>query len=129
MLTWISTGIIYSSRTIYLLSLKLRGQSVLELSVAQDLRDWHDLRPSELNINRDCLLIKNYLPIKFEASEAKHSWVFSFTRLKDTDIQTNRHVQRNSLCESLYCSLDNRSGKFLHLTRSHQVLQDLSVLI
>ena len=34
-LTWISIGIIYSSRTIYLPSLKLLGQSVLELSVAQ----------------------------------------------------------------------------------------------
>ena len=34
-LTWLSIGIIYSSRTIYLPSLKLLGQSVLELSVAQ----------------------------------------------------------------------------------------------
>ena len=43
LLTWISIGIIYSSRSIYLLSLKLLGQSVLELSVAQGLGDWHDL--------------------------------------------------------------------------------------
>ena len=35
LLTWISIGIIYWSRTIYLPSLKLLGQSVLELSVAQ----------------------------------------------------------------------------------------------
>ena len=35
LLTWISIGIIYSSRTIYLPSLKLLGQSVFELSVAQ----------------------------------------------------------------------------------------------
>ena len=35
LLTWLSIGIIYSSRTIYLPSLKLLGQSVLELSVAQ----------------------------------------------------------------------------------------------
>ena len=35
LLTWISIGIIYSPRTIYLPSLKLLGQSVLELSVAQ----------------------------------------------------------------------------------------------
>ena len=35
LLTWISIGIIYLSRTIYLQSLKLLGQSVLELSVAQ----------------------------------------------------------------------------------------------
>ena len=35
LLTWKSIGIIYSSRTIYLPSLKLLGQSLLELSVAQ----------------------------------------------------------------------------------------------
>ena len=35
LLTWISIGIIYSPRTIYLPSLKLLGQSVIELSVAQ----------------------------------------------------------------------------------------------
>ena len=39
-----------------------------------------DLWPTDLNINRDHLLIKDYLPTKFEASEAKHSWVFSCTR-------------------------------------------------
>ena len=36
LLTWKSIGIIYSPRTIYLPSLKLLGQSVIELSVAQD---------------------------------------------------------------------------------------------
>ena len=45
LLTWISIGIIYSSRTIYLPSLKPLGQSVLELSIAQDEADWHDLWP------------------------------------------------------------------------------------
>ena len=35
LLTWKSIGIIYASRTIYLPSLKLLGQSLLELSVAQ----------------------------------------------------------------------------------------------
>ena len=35
LLTWKSIGIIYSPRTIYVPSLKLLGQSVLELSVAQ----------------------------------------------------------------------------------------------
>ena len=34
LLTWISIGIIYSSKTIYLPCLKLVGQSILELSVA-----------------------------------------------------------------------------------------------
>ena len=80
LLTWISIGIIYSSRTIYLPSLKLLGQSVLELSVAQCVGDWHDLWPWPLNINRDHLLMKDYLPTKFEASDAKHSWVISCRR-------------------------------------------------
>ena len=38
LLSWLSIGIIYSSRTIYLPSLKLLGHSVVELSVAQSLR-------------------------------------------------------------------------------------------
>ena len=45
LLTWLSIGIIYSSRTMYLPSLKLLRQSVVELSVAQGLRDWHDVWP------------------------------------------------------------------------------------
>ena len=45
--TWISIGIIYSSKTIYMYlpSLKLQRQSVLELSVAQGAVDGHDLWP------------------------------------------------------------------------------------
>ena len=43
LLTWISIGVIYSSRTIYLPSLKLLGQSVLELSVAQGCTRWSRL--------------------------------------------------------------------------------------
>ena len=39
-----------------------------------------DLWPTDLNINRGHLLIKDYLPTKFEASGAKHSWVISCTR-------------------------------------------------
>ena len=49
-----------------------------------------DLWPTNLNINRGHLLIKEYLPTKFEASGAKHSWVISCTRLRDTDILTYR---------------------------------------
>ena len=37
LLTWISIGIIYSSRTIYLPRVKLQGQSILDLTVAQGL--------------------------------------------------------------------------------------------
>ena len=77
----------YSSRTIYLPSLKLLGQSILKLSVAQGEVDWHDLWPWPLtywpekqNINRGHLLIKDYLPTKFEGYGAKRSWVISCTR-------------------------------------------------
>ena len=81
LLTRISTGIIYSSRTIYLPSLKLVWQSILELSVAQGVGAWHGLWPwpTDLNINSDHLLIKYYIPTKFEASGTKHFWVISCT--------------------------------------------------
>ena len=85
LLTWISIGVIYSSRTIYLPSLKLLRQNILELSVAQSEVNWHDLWPwpSDLNIKRGHLLIKDYLPTKFEASGAKRFWVISCTRLSN----------------------------------------------
>ena len=99
LLTWRSIGIIYSSWTSYLPSLKFLVQSILDLSVAQGVGDQHDLWPTDLKINRDHLLIKDYLPTKFEASGAKPSWVISCTRLRETDIPTDRptdrHVQRN----------------------------------
>ena len=57
-------------------------QSVLELSVAQGEANWHDLDfwPTDLNINRGHLLIKDYLPTEFEASGANRSRVISCTR-------------------------------------------------
>ena len=54
-----------------------------------------DLWLTDLTINRDHLLTKDYLPTKFEASGAKRSGVISCTRLRATDIPTDRHVQRN----------------------------------
>ena len=48
---------------------------------------------TDLKINRDHLLTKNYLPTKFKASGAKRYWVISCTRLRDTDIPPDRHVQ------------------------------------
>ena len=80
LLTWTSIGVIYSSRTIYLPRLKLVGQSVLELSVAQGEVDYHDLWPWPTVLNRGHLLTKDYLPTKFEACGAKRSWVISCTR-------------------------------------------------
>ena len=58
----------------------------LQLSFAQALGDWHDLWPTDLNINRNHLLIKDYRPVKFEASWAKRSWVISCTNLGDSDL-------------------------------------------
>ena len=51
LLTWISIVIIYSSWTIYLPSVKLLGQSILELLVAQGVGVQDNLWPTELNIN------------------------------------------------------------------------------
>ena len=73
LLTWISIGVISASRTTYLPSLKVLRQIILELSVAQGEVNWHDLWPWPFRI-------KDYLHTKFEASEAKHSWVISCTR-------------------------------------------------
>ena len=99
LLTWITIGIIYLSWTIYLPSLKLVGQSIVELSVAQCIGAEHDPWPTDLNIYRDHLLIKNYLPTKLEASGAKCSWVMSCTRLRETDIPTDRQTDMcNAIC-------------------------------
>ena len=54
----------------------------------------HDLWPTDLKINRDHLLIKDYLPTTFEASGAKPSWVISCTRLRATDIPTDIPTDR-----------------------------------
>ena len=49
---------------------------------------------TDLNINRDHLIIKDYLPTKIEASGAKSSWVTSIscTRFKQTYQPTDRRV-------------------------------------
>ena len=96
-LTYISIGIIYSWWTVYLPSLNRLGQRDFEISVAQGVGDQHDFWPTDLNINRDHLLIKDDLPTKFEASGTKHSCVIRCTRDTDipTDIPTDRHVQSN----------------------------------
>ena len=77
LLSLISKGITYLSRTIYIPSLKLLGQSVPELPVVQGVGDQHDLWPwpTDLNVKMDHLLIKDYIPAKFEASVVKLSWV------------------------------------------------------
>ena len=41
-----------------------------------------DLSHTDLNINRDHLLMEDYLPTKFDASWEKSSWVISCTRCR-----------------------------------------------
>ena len=114
LLTWISIGVIFSARTIYLPSLKLLGQSILELSVAQGEVDWHELWPTDLNINRGHLLIKDYLPTKFEASGAKNSWVISCTRLRDTDRHNYRPTDiPTDMCKAI-CPSFFKGGQKYH---------------
>ena len=64
---------------------------MLKCNITFDL----DLWPTDLNINRDQLLTTDHLPSKFEASWAKHSWVNRCTRLKETNIPTDKRVQSN----------------------------------
>ena len=45
-----------------------------------------DLSPTDLNINTYHLLIMDYLPTRFEGSGAKHFWVISCTRGRETII-------------------------------------------
>ena len=108
LLIWIWIGIIYSSRNIYLQRVKLL-ETILELSIAQGGVDWHCLWLwlTDLNINREHLLIKDYLPTctKFEASGAKPSWVISCTRLRETDIPTDRQTDRRT------CAKQSKSSK------------------
>ena len=83
LLTWISIGIIYSSRTIYLPSLKLLGQSLLSY---QGVGDWHDLWPTVLTwISIGIYSLRTiYLPsLKLGR------------KVLSTDGSTCRHVQRN----------------------------------
>ena len=50
------------------------------------------LWPTDLNINRGLLLIKDYLPTKFEASGTKRCWVISVTGMT-----FNLHINRGHL--------------------------------
>ena len=71
-----------------------------------------DLWPTDLKNNRDHLLIKDYLPSKFEAFGAKPSWVISCTRLRDTDIPTYRPT-----CATQYAPPFSKGGIIRQLIR------------
>ena len=114
LLTWISIGIIYSSRDYlptkfeacgakrsWVISCTRFGRLTWPLTLTFDLLT--------LNINRDHLRIKDYLPTKSEAFWAKRSWVISCTRLRDTDIPTDRHTDRPT-CATQYAPLSSKGG-------------------
>ena len=75
---WISIGIIFSPRTVYQPSLKVLGLSVVELSVAQGVRDWLDLWPTDHLLIKDCLPV----PTKFEASGGKALLSYQLLKVK-----------------------------------------------
>ena len=64
-----------------------------------------DLWPTDVKINRDHLLTKDYLPTKFEVSGGKCSWVISCTRLILQSHYPNR------------LSADGRRAKFWKIGR------------
>ena len=81
-----------------------------------------DLWPTDLSINRDHLLNKDYLPTKFEASGAKRSWVIRRTGVETgvtfdldlwpTDLNINRgHLLIKDYLPTKFKSL--RSKAFL----------------
>ena len=82
----------------------------------------NDLWINDLNINRGHLLIKDYLPTKFEASGAKHSWVISCTRLRDTDIPTYRPTDRPT-CAKQYAQPFSKGGGGI-INRGHLHIKD-----
>ena len=128
----------------------LLGQNQLhmwETDMTYDLELWS----TDLNINRDHLLMKDYLPTKFEASEAKRSWVISCTRYGQStwplnltfDLLTNRdhlliwdylptnvEACRTKHCWVISCTRYRRSTWPLTLTfdlninRDHLLIKD-----
>ena len=69
------SGIICKKRDVYN-TLMLYFPYMRRVGLIIDL----DLWPTDLNINRDHLFIKYYLPTKFEACRTKHCLVISWTR-------------------------------------------------
>ena len=64
-----------------------------------------DLWPTDLNINRNHLLTNDYLPTKFEAHGAKHSWVIPCIRCWRLTYQLS-NIPTNTSCAKQYAHLD-----------------------
>ena len=120
LLTWISIGMIYSSRIIYLPCSKFLGQSVLELSIAQGEVDWHDLRVY-LTLTFDLLTwisigiiyssrtIYQVVTYQVWSSGGKRSWVIGCTKLRETDIPTDGPTDRPT-CAKQYAPPSSKGG-------------------
>ena len=97
LLTWKSIGIIYSPRTIYPPSLKLLGQSVLELSVAQGEVNWHDLWPWPLTLTFDLLTWKSIGSSTHQGLSTYQVWSFwgkAFLSYQLHKVKGYRHTDR-----------------------------------
>ena len=110
LLTWISIEIIYSSRTIYLPSLKLLGQKrswvirctrfgrlIWPLTLTFDLLTWLSIRI--IYLSRTI-----YLP-SLKLLGQSVPWVISCIRLRDTDIPTDRPT-----CATQYAPPSSKGG-------------------
>ena len=102
LLTWISIGVIYSSRTIYLPSLKLLGQSIVKLSVAQGEVDWQDLWPWPLAYWPEYQYessthqgLSTYQVWSFWGNAFLSYQLHKVKGYRHTDRHTDRHVQSN----------------------------------
>ena len=83
LLTYLSIGSIYSSGTVYLISMKVLWQSIPVIRCTSRKRQiWPLTLTFDLNIDREQLLIIDYIPTTPDASEAKCSWVIRWTRCK-----------------------------------------------
>ena len=105
LLTWISKGIIHSSRTIYLPSVKLLVQSVLELSVAQG-KGIPTYRPTDMGKAIIC-------PSFFEGGDAPDITITTVNCPNRTNTQhsnnyelENWHSQRGPRCRACHYDLD-----------------------
>ena len=116
LLTLISKGIIYSAWTIYLPSLKLLGQSILELSVEKGVGDQQNIWPwpwthwPEYQFNRDRLLIMKYLPTKFEVHEVRGCWVNGCKSCFGGDRRTDRRTDVPTCAKKYALSFFRRGG-------------------
>ena len=85
-----------------------------------------DLWPTDLNSNSGHLLMKDYLPTKFEAFGAKRSWVISCTRLRDTDIPTDIPTDMcKAICPSFFKG-DRKIQEVMYLYNSFYCQQTIT---